>query len=147
MVTTTARRPGAGRLEGEHRGGRRLADAARAAADDDAALVRPARASAGRSPVVTRRSGRERVDLGEQPVGQHVELGRTELGGEQERQAELGERELLGQPADLLGLQRHAVAAERGGRGQRLGLARRASVAPAASAAAAGSASRPGSVG
>ena len=76
--------------------------------------------------------------------GQEVQLGRAELGAEQERQAELGEGELLGQAGHLLGLELDPVAAELGGRGQRRRPRRRAASTPASAAAATGSVSSPG---
>ena len=112
--------PGPRRLEREDRGGGGLADAAGAAADEDAALHRRSSRSVGPAPS---HDLRQRLDLGEEPVGELVELGGTELGGEHERQAELGERQLVGQPVDLLVLERHAVAPEGGRRRQRLRLA------------------------
>ena len=89
-------------------------------------------------------SGGELVD---QRGGQEIHLGRAQLGAEEEGQAELGERELVGQAGHLLGLQLHPVPAEVGGGGQRLGLALPQGHARPRAAAVAGSRSSPGRAG
>ena len=90
---------GPGRLERQHGGGGGLADAAGAAAHEDAALLDElAEATAG---ALTRPPGGASISR-EEPIGQQLELGRADLGGEHERQAELRQRELLGQAGDLL---------------------------------------------
>ena len=56
--------------------------------------------------------------------GQLVELGRADVGGEQERQAQLGQRQLRLQPGrPARPAARSRSSRKRGGRGQRLGLA------------------------
>ena len=64
----------------------------------------------GGGPVVDGHGRRRARRCREERLGQQVELVGPELGVEQVGQAQLGEREGLGEPRDLLGLQRHALA-------------------------------------
>src|SRR5918992_959951 len=59
-----------------------------------------------------------------QHTGQHLHLLGTEVGLEQERQAQLRQGQPLAQARELLGLERRPLPAELRGGGQRLGLAR-----------------------
>ena len=56
-------------------------------------------------------------------VGERADLGDAELGAEHERQPDLRERQPLGEPVGLRALDRGALGAERGGRGEVGGLA------------------------
>ena len=57
----------------------------------------------------------------EERVGQGVEVGRSDVGGEQEREVQLGQRQLVGHPAQLVVLQSSPGPAERGRLGEHLG--------------------------
>ena len=58
-------------------------------------------------------------------VGEELDLGRTDVGGEEEGQPELREREALGEPRALLGLAPREPGAERRRPRERVELARR----------------------
>src|SRR6266508_1833632 len=62
--------------------------------------------------------GLQPADPLEKAPGQPVDVAGTNVGGEQIRQVQLGQRETGREPAELLLLQRDAVATEGGGLGQ-----------------------------
>ena len=100
-----------GRLHGEDGGGRRLADAAGAAADDDR---RPCRRGSSSGTAVLRASPRHRPRARSIPSRQERAASRSSSSGPRSAsnrngRCSWGSGQRLGQPGDLLGLQRHAA--------------------------------------
>ena len=97
-------------FEREHRGGRRLADAAAAAADQR----RGARATSALGSSDAARRRHSALDPARERVGERVDLRPADVGREQERQLDLRQRQPLAEARDLLVLHRVALGAELG---------------------------------